>query len=46
MRPSVQGRSVRESLPRLRAEKEVEIDDDCAISVDAPLERKWGDIKL
>lgn len=29
-----------------RAEKEVETDDDCAMSAHAPLERKWGDIEL
>ena len=29
-----------------RVEKEVETDDDCAMSAHAPLERKWGDIEL
>ena len=29
-----------------RAEREVETDDDCAMSAHAPLERKWGDIEL
>ena len=29
-----------------RAKKEVEIDDDCAMSAHTPLERKWGDIEL
>lgn len=30
----------------VRAEKEVETDDDCAMSAHMPLERKWGDIDL
>ncbi len=29
-----------------RAEKEVEEDDDCAMSAHVPLEKKWGDIEL
>ena len=29
-----------------RAEKEVETNDDCAMSAHTPLERKWGDIEL
>ena len=29
-----------------RVEKEVEKDDDCAMSAHMPLERKWEDIKL
>ena len=29
-----------------KVEKEVEEDDNCAMSAHAPLERKWGDIKL
>eukprot|EP00253_Pinus_taeda_P017040 PITA_17040 len=30
----------------LRVEKEVETNDDCAMSAHVPLERKWGDIEL
>jgi len=30
----------------VRAEKEVETDDDYAMSAHTPLERKWGDIEL
>lgn len=29
-----------------RAEKEVETDDDCAMSAHTPLAQKWGDIEL
>ena len=29
-----------------REKKEVEIDDDCAMSAHTPLEQKWGDIEL
>jgi len=29
-----------------KAEKEVETDDDCAMSAHAPLEKRWGDIEL
>jgi len=29
-----------------KAKKNVEIDDDCAMSVHAPLEKRWGDIEL
>ena len=29
-----------------KAEKEVEEDYDCAMSVHVPLEKKWGDIEL
>ena len=29
-----------------KAEKEVKIDDDCAMSAHAPLEKRWGDIEL
>ena len=29
-----------------KAEKEVEEDDDCAMSAHVPLEMKWGDIEL
>ena len=29
-----------------RVEKEVEIDDDCAMSAHVPLQKKWGDIEL
>lgn len=29
-----------------RAKKEVETDDDCAMSAHTPLERKWGNIEL
>ena len=29
-----------------RAKKEVETDDDCAVSAHTPLEQKWGDIEL
>ena len=29
-----------------RAEKEVETDDDCAMTAHTPLEWKWGDIEL
>ena len=29
-----------------KAEKEVEEDDDCAMSAHVPLEKKWGDIEL
>jgi len=29
-----------------RVEKEVETDDDCAMSAHTPLERKWGDIEM
>jgi len=29
-----------------RAEREVEEDDDCAMSAHVPLEKKWGDIEL
>ncbi len=32
------------ALPK--AEKEVETDDDCAMSAHTPLEWKWGDIEL
>jgi len=30
----------------VRAEKEVEEDDDCAMSAHVPLEKRWGDINL
>ena len=30
----------------MRAEKEVEEDDDCVMSAHVPLEKKWGDIEL
>ena len=29
-----------------KVEKEVETNDDCAISAHAPLEKRWGDIEL
>ena len=29
-----------------KAEKEVEDDDDCAMSAHVPLEKRWGDIEL
>jgi len=29
-----------------KAEKEVEEDDDCAMSAHVPLEKRWGDIEL
>ena len=29
-----------------KAEKDVEIDDDCAMSAHVPLEKRWGDIEL
>ena len=29
-----------------KVEKEVETDDDCAMSAHAPLEKRWGDIEL
>ena len=29
-----------------RVEKEIEEDDDCAMSAHVPLEKKWGDIEL
>jgi len=29
-----------------RAKKEVDTDDDCAMSAHTPLEKKWGDIEL
>ena len=29
-----------------KAEKEIEEDDDCAMSAHVPLEKRWGDIEL
>ena len=51
MQPSVQGRRVRRDSSETKAaptqaKKEVLTNDDSAMSAHAPLERKWGDIKL
>ena len=41
-----QGEASETKAAPTRVEKEVETNDDCAMSAHTPLERKWGDIKL
>lgn len=40
------GESFETKAAPARVEKELETDDDCAMSAHMPLERKWGDIEL
>ena len=48
--PDVPGRRIREAFDSKAAptkvEKEVDTDDNCAMSAHAPLEKRWGDIEL
>ena len=46
MRKKSKGEGFETKVALARAEKEVETDDDCAMSAHAPLERKWEDIEL
>ena len=41
-----QGRSSDSKATPAKAEKDVETDDDCSMSVHAPLEKRWGDSEL
>ena len=45
-RKKSKGEASKTKVAPARAEKEVETDDDCAMSAHTPLERKWGDIEL
>ena len=45
-RKKSKGEAFETKVAQARAEKELETDDDCAMSAHTPLERKWGDIKL
>ena len=46
LRKKNKGESSETKAAPTRAEKEVLIDDDYAMSAHAPLEQKWGDIEL
>jgi len=45
-RKKSKGESFETKAAPARAEKEVDTDDNCAMSAHAPLEQKWGDIEL
>ena len=45
-RKKSKGESSETKAALARAKKEVEIDDDCAMSAHTPFEQKWGDIEL
>lgn len=45
-RKKSKGESSETNAVPARVEKEVLTDDDCAMSAHAPLEQKWGEIKL
>ena len=45
-RKKSKGEASKAKFAPARAEKEVETDDDCAMSAHTPLEREWGDIAL
>ena len=46
LRKKSKGEASETKVAPSRVEKEVEIDDDCAMSAHTPLERKWGAIEL
>lgn len=46
LRKKSKGEASETKVAPTRAKKEVETDDDCAMSAHTPLERKWGDIEL
>ena len=45
-RKKSKGEASKTTAALARAEKEVETDDDCAMSAHVPLQKKWGDIEL
>eukprot|EP00253_Pinus_taeda_P014291 PITA_14291 len=45
-RKKSKGEASNSKVASVRSEKEVEEDDDCAMSAHVPLEKKWGDIEL
>ena len=40
------GEASNSKAPPAKAEKDVQTDDDCAMSAHAPLEKRWGNIEL
>ena len=46
LRKKSKGEAFKTKVAPTRAEKEMETDDDYAMSAHMPLERKWGDIEL
>jgi len=45
-RKKSKGEASKTKVAPARAEKEVDTDDDYAMSAHTPIERKWGDIEL
>ena len=41
-----QGEASDSKVAPTKAKKDVDTDDDCAMSAHAPLEKRWGDIEL